>query len=45
LTAARRPDPRISGPKPPPDNSKPDAEVLDELYRHELAWRVPKAGP
>jgi hypothetical protein len=38
----RRHDATLSGPRPPPDNSLPDANVLDELYRHELVWRLPK---
>jgi hypothetical protein len=37
-----RPDPRVSGPRPPLDNSKPDSNVLDEIYRVELLWRVPR---
>jgi hypothetical protein len=38
----QRPDASKSGPRPPPDNSKPDSTVLDEIYRHELIWRLPK---
>jgi hypothetical protein len=40
----RRPDPRTGGPRPPPDDSAPDANVLDQIYRFELAWRVPKVN-
>jgi len=30
--------------KPPRAACEPDAAVLDELYRHELLWRIPKVG-
>ena len=24
---------------------EPDAKVLDQIYRHELSWRIPKVKP
>ena len=34
--------PRAEGPRPQPNESEPDANVLDQIYRHELAWRIPR---
>jgi hypothetical protein len=35
------PDPARGGARPD-DNRKPDATVLNQIYRHELALRLPK---
>jgi hypothetical protein len=32
----------LSGPQPPADQRLPDANVLEEIYRHELAPRLPR---
>jgi hypothetical protein len=34
--------PRAEGPRPQPNESEPDANMLDQIYRHELAWRIPR---
>jgi hypothetical protein len=40
------PQPRIDtskpGPWPEPDETTPDDKVLDEIYRRELLWRLPR---
>jgi hypothetical protein len=37
----QRPDMRHGG-RRPPNGAEPDANVLDQIYREELAWRLPK---
>ena len=39
---AARFNPLLSGPQPAPDTSEPDDKVLDEIYRTELLWRLPR---
>jgi hypothetical protein len=39
---AARVDPTLSGPRPEPDQSEPDAKALDQIYRHELVQRLPR---
>jgi hypothetical protein len=37
------PDLRMGGRRPHPNAAEPDSDVLDKIYREELAWRLPKA--
>jgi hypothetical protein len=41
---AVRYDPLKGGPMPKPDNSRPDAKVLEELYQREVNVRLPKVA-
>jgi hypothetical protein len=36
--------PRAEDHGKPAESREPDAAVLDELYRVELLWRIPKVG-
>jgi hypothetical protein len=37
-----RPDFKHGGRRPPPNQTEPDADILDKIYRDELAWRLPR---